>query len=211
MRHVVKQVEPRSFFDWKALASGAWQPTYDALSGAVKRDVKMALVAEQGHICCYCQRRLINCDSHIEHFQPQSDPAVDPLDFDNLLCSCQDQIKKREPRHSGNLKEDWFDLVLLISPFDPGCEDRFSYTGDGRIKPASNSDQSAKETIRKSGLDIEKLNALREKAIEPFLDDQISEDDMREFVSGYLMKDAHGRYGEFWTTIRYVFQGYVVV
>jgi uncharacterized protein (TIGR02646 family) len=211
MKHIDKREEPQSFSDWKALANEDWQPTYDNLSGVEKRDVKAALMAEQGQICCYCESRLIDSDSHIEHFQPQSDPAVDPLDFSNLLCSCQKQIKKGEPRHCGNLKDDWFDPELLISPFDPGCEERFSYTGVGLIKPASAHDQGAAMTIKKLGLDIPKLNALREKAIEPFLDDEISDDDMRVFVTGYLKKDAEGRFSEFWTTIRYLFQGYVTV
>lgn len=94
----------------------------------------MALMAEQGYICCYCERRLTNDDSHIEHFRPQSDPTVDPLDFGNLLCSCQNQLKKGEPRHCGNLKGEWFDRDLLVSPLIPGCEDRFAFTGDGEIK-----------------------------------------------------------------------------
>jgi uncharacterized protein (TIGR02646 family) len=193
------------------LANDDWQPKYDDLSGSEKRDVKAALMTEQGHLCCYCERRLIDSDSHIEHFQPQSDPAVDPLDFSNLLCSCQNQLKKGEPRHCGNLKNDWYDPDLLVSPFDPACEERFAHTGDGLIKPASAHDQAAAETISKLGLDLPKLNALREMAIEPFLDDQISDDEVREFVSGYLKKDAQGRYGEFWTTIRYLFQGYLPV
>lgn len=209
MKHIVKQGEPQSFSEWKTLANDDWQPTYDDLSGVEKRDVKAALMAEQGYICCYCERSLTDSDSHIEHFRPQSDPAVDPLDFDNLLCSCQKQIEKGEPRHCGNLKDNWFDPVLLVSPFDPACEERFAHTGDGLIKPVEEHDQGAAETIKRLGLDLPKLNALREKAIEPFLDDQMSEDDMRAFVSGYLQKDAQGRYGEFWTTIRYLFRGYV--
>ena len=209
MKHIAKQGEPQSFSDWKALANDDWQPTYGDLSGATKNDVKAALMAEQGYICCYCERRLADSDSHIEHFRPQSDPTVDPLGYSNFLCSCQNQMKKGEPRHCGNLKDDWFDAVLLISPFEPGCEDRFSYTGDGIIKPARDQDQGASETIKKLGLDIPKLNALRAEAIEPFLDDEISADEMQAFVSGYLEEDAHGRFGEFWTTIRYLFGAYV--
>ncbi len=41
------------------------------------------------------------------------------------------------------------------------------------------------------------------------LDDEISADEMQAFVSGYLEEDAHGRFGEFWTTIRYLFGAYV--
>lgn len=208
MKHILKQDEPQAFTDWKALANENWQPTYNYLSGETKSAVKYALMAEQGNICCYCERRLTDEDSHIEHFRPQSDPAVDPLDFGNLLCSCQNQLKKGEPRHCGNLKDEWFDPNLLVSPIDPDCENRFAFTGDGVIKPAAADDQTVVETIKKLGLDIPKLNAQRAKAIEPFLDESISNQEIQAFVSGYLNKDASGQFGEFWTTINYLFEGY---
>jgi len=208
MKHIVKQNEPQAFTDWKAFANEDWCPTYGDLRGETKQAVKNALMTEQGYLCCYCERRLTTDDSHIEHFRPQSDLSVDPLDFSNLLCSCQDQIKKGEPRHCGNLKDDWFDALLLISPLTPVCEGRFSFTGDGRISPTSLTDPAAGESISRLGLDIPKLRALRAKAIEPFLDESLSETDMRRFVSGYLNLDADGRYGEFWTAIRYLFGSY---
>lgn len=210
MKHIVKQREPEAFTDWRALANENWQPTYGDLVGEPKKAVKKALMAEQGYICCYCERRLNDDDSHIEHFRPQSDQAVDPLDFGNLLCSCQNQIKKGEPRHCGNLKDDWFDPVLLVSPLEPGCENRFAFTGDGAIKPAVEHDRALSETITRLGLDIPKLNELRAKAIEPFLDIDLSIEEMQIFVSGYLTRDASGRFGEFWTTIRHLFGGFVV-
>ncbi len=211
MKHIKKQHEPAAFANWKAMANPDWQPTYNDLSGETKRVVQSALMAEQGRICCYCERRLTGEDSHIEHFRPQSDPSVDPLDFGNLLCSCQNQIKKGEPRHCGNLKEDWFDQCLLVSPLDPECEHRFAFTGNGEIKSLADHDLAASATIKKLGLDIPKLNALRAKAIEPFLDDLLSHQEMQAFVTGYLNKDESGQFGEFWTTIRYLFGGFVAI
>jgi len=205
MKYIGKTLEPQEFTDWKALANEDWQPTYDDLSGDPKKAVKDALMAEQGYLCCYCERRLTEPDSHIEHFQPQNDPGVDPLDFSNLLCSCQNQIKKGEPRHCGNLKDNWFDSDLLMSPLKPNCEDRFAFTGDGVIKPAADHDQVASVTITRLGLDIPKLNDLRAKAIEPFLAEGLSPEEMRAFVTGYLIRDTSGQFGEFWTTIRYLF------
>lgn len=149
MKHIVKQVEPEAFSQWKARANQDWQPTYDDLAGEIKKAVKKVLEAEQGEICCYCERRLTDDDSHIEHFRPQSDLVVDPLDFGNLLCSCQNQIKKGEPRHCGNLKDDWFDQNLLVSPLEPDCENRFKFEGDGIIKSATDDDQGASVTIKK--------------------------------------------------------------
>lgn len=205
MKFIVKQSEPDEFSAWKLLANDNWQPCYAGLSGDIKHAVKAALIAEQGAICCYCERRLIDNDSHIEHFEPQSNPAVDALDFSNLLCSCQNKTKRGEPLHCGNLKGGWFDESLLISPLDSHCDNRFSYKGNGTIMATDKDDDAAKETISHLGLGIPKLNALRNNAIEPFLDDSLSEDDLKRFISGYLKKDQQNKLGEFWTTINHLF------
>jgi uncharacterized protein (TIGR02646 family) len=211
MKYVQKGTEPLEFSNWKALANDDWQPTYDDLSGDTKKAVKDALMKEQGYLCCYCERRIDNDDSHIEHFRPQRDPEVDPLDFNNLLCSCQNQIKKGVPRHCGNLKGDWFDPLLLVSPFDAGCEERFAFSGLGEVKPMDNTDKGAEETIKRLGLDMPKLNSMRASSIEPFLDDTLSEADLQRFVTGYLLQDNENRYGEFWSMIRYLFRDLISV
>jgi uncharacterized protein (TIGR02646 family) len=208
MKHIIKGDEPREFADWKALGSEDWQPGYSDFSGAAKEAVKNALMMEQGYICCYCERRLTSDDSHIEHFKPQSDPAVDPLDFSNMLCSCQNQVKKGEPRHCGHLKDDWFDDQLLVSPFNPNCESRFAFTADGGIQPGNQADHGARTTIDRLGLGIPKVNALRRMAIEPFLEDNLDEAELKHFVAGYLKKDSQGRFGEFWATINHLFHAY---
>jgi len=204
MKHITKKSEPIEFSDWKALANEDWQPTFSSLSGQIKDSVTTALMKEQGYICCYCERRLQENDSHIEHFNPQKDHSCDPLDFDNMLCSCQNQLDKGEPRHCGNLKGCWFDPILLVSPFDFNCESKFSYTADGEISPADPKDKAANQTINKLGLDIPKLNSLRKNAIEPFLAD-LNPSELQQFVNGYLQQDSDGRFGVFWTTIKYLF------
>ena len=205
MKKITKGSEPGELLDWKGLANAEWQPTYNQLRGPIKKAVKKSLMFEQGFICCYCERRLVNEDSHIEHFRPQSDPGCDPLDYNNLLCSCQNQTGKGEPRHCGNLKDKWFDEQQLISPLADTCEARFAYSGDGVIRPSDPRDQAAMITIKKLGLDIRKLNDLRKKAVDPFLDAVLSDSEVGQFTAAYLRKDDEGRFGEFWTTIRYLF------
>lgn len=143
-------------------------------------------------------------DSHIEHFRPQHDPLVDPLDFTNLLCSCQNKLKAGEPRHCGNLKGDWFDDRWLISPLNPECEQRFIFHGDGTIHPSNVGDEAARLTIERLGLGIAKLNDLRKNAIEPFLDESLGDEDFLAFVTKYFERDDKNRFGEFWTAIRSV-------
>lgn len=202
MKHIVKNQNTPEFDEWKASAKDDWQPTYENLRGTTKEEVKNSLMKEQGYICCYCERRLTDGDSHIEHFNPQSNNAVDPLNYSNMLCSCQDRLEKGEPRHCGVLKDNWFDNQLLVSPLAPDCERHFAYTADGEIL---GSDDAARMTIAKLGLNINKLSALRKGAIEPFLDENLSEQEYSQFVSDYLGKNTDGMFVEFWTTIDYIF------
>ena len=205
MKRIVKNQNTPDFDEWKAQNDYEWKKTYDDLVNPEKKEVKGSLMKEQGCICCYCERRLTDDDSHIEHFNPQSNNVVDTLDYTNMLCSCQDQLKKGEPRHCGISKDNWFDENLLISPLDSNCEGRFAYTADGKIQPANESDNAATMTIEKLKLDIGILNDFRKKAIEPFLDKDLDDGEVSQFVNGYLKKNSGGMFGEFWTTINYIF------
>jgi len=203
MKHIRKKQEPASFSNWKAQANDDWRPAYENLQGEIKKDLKKSLMDEQGYICCYCESRVDYDQSHIEHFKPQSLHTDESLNYDNLLCSCQKDLEQEEPRHCGNLKGDWFDKALFISPLDPNCENRFDYTPDGHIK---SQDQAAEETIKKLGLNIPKLIDLRKKAIEPFLDQSLTEIELNRFVSGYLQQDNEDKFNEYFTTIKYLFE-----
>ena len=205
MKYIVKNQNTPDFDKWKALANKDWKPTYEDLKNPEKKEVTDSLMKEQGYVCCYCERRLTDADSHIEHFNPQSNNAVDPLDYTNMLCSCQDKLEQGEPRHCGNLKSGWFDEKCLVSPLYSDCEGRFAYLINGKIMPANESDDAAKMTIEKLGLNINKLNADRGKAIEPFLDENLDHQEVSQFVSDYLRKNSDGTFVEFWTTINYIF------
>ena len=206
MKYIVKLDEPDDLAKWKADANDNWQPSYNNMPSDIKNSVKSSLSKEQGGICCYCERRLDMNDSHIEHFKPQSKYPADSLAYSNMLCSCQSKIDKKEPRHCGILKENWFDKELLVSPFDQTCQKRFAFLGNGEIKPNNDNDPAAVETIKNLGLGIPKLNSLRAKAIEPFLDENLSDNELQQFVSSYLRKDSEGQFGEFWTTVDYLFK-----
>ena len=193
-----KSGEPDELTAHKRAATLNWQPTYNNLD---KKPIKQALMHEQGEICCYCESRLDVNDSHIEHLIPQSDPACDPLDYGNMLCSCLSNLKKGEPRHCGVHKGNH---ILPVTPLDARCERLFDYTADGAILPAANSEE-ARESIAILQLDIPKLRAKRRDAIAPFLDGTLSSQEFDDFVNGYLQKDAHGRFSPFHTTIARIF------
>ncbi|MDD4967962.1 MAG: TIGR02646 family protein [Paludibacter sp.] len=209
MKYIIKSEEPIEFTEWKNQANAEWTPSYDKLSGNIKNAVYEALKKEQGFICCYCERELMEDDYHIEHLNPQEKGIVDPLEYSNMLCSCQRQLKKGEPRHCGNSKGKWFKEESFISPLSPECERKFKYTFDGHVESANEMDYAASITIDKLRLGIDKLNKMREKAIEPFIDYVLSDQELIDFVSGYLIEkvDNDGKYNPFYTTIKYLFVG----
>ncbi|MEO1386739.1 MAG: retron system putative HNH endonuclease [Cyanobacteria bacterium J06634_6] len=203
MKYIQKQSEPLEFTTWKKRSR-----TYARFkkTAKIKHPVKTALMKEQGYLCCYCERRLLENDSHIEHLRPQSDPDVDPLNFSNLLCSCQKELQPDEPRHCGNAKANC-DPSLLVSPLDSTCEKRFTFSSDGHIQPTEATDSVAMKTIEQLQLDILKLRAFRRGAIAPFLDPDLSDADFQDLVKSHLTKDSSGRFGGFWTTIDQLFGG----
>jgi len=58
MKYIVKGQEPQTFSQWRGQENDDWSPTYDALPGKTKQDLKEALMREQGFLCCYCEQRL---------------------------------------------------------------------------------------------------------------------------------------------------------
>jgi uncharacterized protein (TIGR02646 family) len=205
MKYVRKTSEPKHFTEWKAQANKDWRPRYGNMPGDIKDPLKQALLNEQGWICCYCERHIENMDdAHVEHFIPQSLCSGAALAYENMLCSCQNRLKKGVPLHCGPLKDE--DLPEgLVSPQDPTCERRFRYTGNGQILQTSEADTGAKNTIKCLGLNIQLLQALRREAVAPFLDPSLTPDELQGFVNGYLAKGSDGRYEAFWTTIAYLF------
>jgi len=201
MKYIEKGNEPQSFTDWKSNGN----LIYNDLINPQKSELKTALLIEQGYICCYCESKISSDTSHIEHFKPKDKDKFPELqlNYDNLLCSCQKQLSKGEPRHCGNSKGN---EIILMTPLMEDCESKFTYTEDGQI---NHTDEDSKQTIRDLQLDIDKLNDLRNKAIELFIIDsetyeEIPYEEAKIFAKQYLQKDD-GRYNEFYTTIKYLF------
>ncbi len=217
MKYIQKSSsEPTSLSDWKdqdkmyQRKNAKWKRFGKDKSGRnYKEEFTLDLIQEQGYICCYCEQKLNISDCHLEHFIPQKlDSFSETLfDYHNLLCSCQLEIASGEPRHCGNSKGSWYDKDLLLSPLNTDCELKFKYNYDGTIQ---HTDKASELTIIHLQLSIDNLNDLRNKAIEPFLIDpitfeEISKEDAQIFANEYL-KMQDGNFNEFYTTIKYLFE-----
>lgn len=213
MKYICKTTEPEALAQFKAQTNQDWQPSYAELRGHDKQQVHHHLITEQGHICCYCGERIVLTDSHIEHFQPQTDYAHLELDYFNLLASCQQKIEPKHPRHCGMGKSDWYDQELLVSPLIDDCADFFEYTDLGEILPTHRSAQSAaaKETIDRLSLNIPKLQAGRAGVIDSFYDEpdflsNLADDEIEKLIHYYSHTDQNGQYQPYCQVIIYLLQ-----
>lgn len=92
----------------------------------------------------------------------------------------------------------WYDVNLLISPLDEDCEYRFRFTADGGISPRLEDDSGAEVTIRKLGLDLPKLRALRAAALDVLY--EVSQEEVRRL----LARRPGGEFLPFYTIIEQV-------
>ncbi len=200
MKHIIKREEPKEFTDWKNLSNDDWQATYSIIPTKTKNLVKNNLILEQGGICCYCECRVEENNSHIEHFIPQNNINCDNLDYSNMLCSCQKNNVKGNPRHCGKSKDHDKGCEYhseLLSPLDNKCEEKFKYDIMGNIY---SNDLIGNDAIKCYKLNILKLNASRSNAIEELLTLKNNGID----IEILLNKDSNGLYSEFHTMIEYL-------
>ena len=198
MKYILKRPEPAVFTEWKAGDKMAHKPSWRRVPSDIKQDVHSSLMEEQGYLCCYCETRVHREGSHVEHFRPKGRRKYRDrqLDYINLLCSCGRDSDAGEPKQCGARKGSWFDEELLVSPLDPTCEGRFSFTGDGRIHAAPD-DRPALETIKRLALDSPKLDGRRQEVLHSFVD--LEPADVKLLLEE---RDPDGRFVLFYTAVK---------
>jgi uncharacterized protein (TIGR02646 family) len=216
MKFIQKNPEPEAFSKWKQQATEDWQPSWDNLQKPEKTIVHAALIAEQGHICCYCGQRINQAISHIEHFQPRTYYPDLSLSYHNFLASCpgypeeqssKTSVAKLPQEFCGQRKGSWFDLNLTISPLKSDCASYFRYTGIGELLPSKdlNKVAAAEATIENIGLNNPKLIRLRKAAIDAAMQDieTLADEDIQKLIDGYHRPDKSGKHTPFWAAVIY--------
>lgn len=215
MKYIQKSQPPQDFIDWKKLANQDWQPNWDNFQKPQKTSIHKSLLQEQGFICCYCGRRIVLEDSHIEHFKPRNKYPNLQLDYINLIASCE--IDQDEPPpipvHCGHKKGAWYEENLMVSPVKSNCDDFFRYTDDGQILATKEFDkqEAAKTTIEKLDLNINRLQKMRSAAIEGILDglDLTDIQTIQDLINAFEKPNRNGEYEEFCHVIIYALKQYL--
>lgn len=134
--------EPEFFKSWKSTPgniSTEWESFArpDSRHHIVYLNLRKHLIEVQNQMCAYCEIALkIEADSHIEHVKRRADCPNFRYAYQNLLASCQfedscghGKDRAKDSRGKSKIKG-WFSG--FISPFNPDCLTRFTYTSDGR-------------------------------------------------------------------------------
>lgn len=143
MKQIVKLAEPHSLTQHRAKTHSS----YSNLPIEAKDELRDNLLTEQGHICCYCMKRIpeknnieerVSYDMKIEHYQCQDDFQNLQLTYYNLLGACMGNEGKPKKLQTCDTKKG--NLPLTINPVSssPNCEILFKYAADGEISSIAN-------------------------------------------------------------------------
>ncbi|OQY28020.1 MAG: TIGR02646 family protein [Candidatus Cloacimonetes bacterium 4572_55] len=130
MKHIVKGKKPDSLQNYLYKNNNC---KYEDLRSDVKKDLRKALLEEQGYICCYCMQRIKNNEktTKIEHWKPQKKYPDLQLDYKNLLAACKgNEGNEGKKQHCDTKKSD---KEITINPTHEKCELNIKYRGDGEI------------------------------------------------------------------------------
>ena len=127
MKHITKRQGPQSLIRHRN------QPHSDYDNYAAKDDLRAALLAEQGGICCYCMKRIIAQNMKIEHWAAQQRHPQMQLDHQNLLAACDGG--EGAAKHLQHCDTHKGDDDIRIHPADAthNCERLTKYQADGVI------------------------------------------------------------------------------
>ncbi len=181
MRFIKKNQQPQSLIEAKKTIP---LPKYDDLDKHVKMDIRISLLEEQGHICCYCMQRIEIDKMKIEHYQSQSDFPKLQLEFKNMLAACEGEIitEKGIILHCDSAKgKKSLDFLNPNSKAKKHILQNLKYISSGEI--ISTDEEVQKEVEEILNLNQEQLKLMRKGVI-----DALVEMIKKEFKKGEIKK-----------------------
>ena len=195
MRTINKRTTPDELEAWRQDRVEKDDPVlYPFHYASMRRDkvvlekVEDGLFAEQGGICAYTGRMIHRQGNwgqagfHIEHLKPQTHCSVgEDTDYRNIVACWPAPNPKQAPEYGAMKKDQWPSTeatALFVSPLVEGCTERFGFINeedpaevgkDARysnwMKPSTEGDAAATETIQRINLNHHELRDLRWNAV----------------------------------------------
>ena len=169
MRRIVKTHPPKQLTDWCKENKDLYHTYKDLCGTAAHQALKDKLLEEQGKLCAYTGRTIMDTTCHIEHLKPQNECAEwEDVEYRNVVACFPPDGGDKSYGYGAPLKGSWWDKDLFVSPLSEDCERRFRFTWSGHIYPNPEDHHGAAKTIDVLGLDNEGLRKLRESRIKGF-------------------------------------------
>jgi len=130
LRRIRKGREPKSWAEYRLSTPGA------SFDDAPKEELRRALLAEQGFLCCYCMRRIDELATRIEHRVPRNDD--NQFDYRNLLAACQGGEGERRDEAELHCDVHKHNDEITVDPTDASrdVEELLRYSLSGAIECA---------------------------------------------------------------------------
>ncbi len=181
MRHIKKNTNDDTIKHFESLRDRSPIPAWDNYNSKEKQKLRKILLDEQKSKCAYCESKITNDSSHIEHIYPQSKYEERRYAYKNVVLSCGGD--KTKTGHCGFKKGDYDPAEGFISPIEKKCSSYFTYGYDGTIYPNKNKNpkdyESAQTTIDKLNLNHPDLKDNRRNSIETWCNEEPKEDILR--------------------------------
>lgn len=132
MKQIVKIGEPNSWLQHRANQFA----NFDNIPLTTKEELRQNLLSEQGHICCYCMKRIPEQTlpkMKVEHFKCQDNFVAMQLTYSNLFGSCTGNQGQSKIKQTCDTKKGNADLTINPISTLPICETLFKYNADGEI------------------------------------------------------------------------------
>ena len=188
MKYINRQQSPSNFETWKQKNNNA---NWNDFQGTDEyRAVKGSLICQQDNLCGYCEIVIQMTDSHIEHLKDKHNYPLDKFNYNNFIASCQHTDSCGHNKGTGYFPK-------FVSPFDNNCEQKFTYTRNGKIIPSDENDSDARDTINILGLNCKRLIDRRVGIIKTL------ENADNKYINDCLAHCVEWFYG-FYTVIKYM-------
>jgi len=134
-----------------------------------KTALKDALIVRQKFLCCYCESRITQNTSHIEHIEPQfGGISENSLEFSNMAASCiKDPSKPETLSYSDGitvLRDSYLHCGhargtnRVVSPYDARCGHMFFYSFSGEIRVNENLTDPFEASLAADSIEFLRLN-----------------------------------------------------
>lgn len=217
MKKIRKTNAPQELRNWIA-ENAELDHSYRTLLGSdAHLQLKTQLLEEQGYLCAYTGKRIVDETSHVEHLKPQSqcDDGED-VDYRNMVACFPLSGGDVSFGYGAPLKGGWWQPAQFVSPLSVNCERRFSFAWSGHISAVPKVHGATIETIKVIGLDAETLRQLRRSRIKGFfglgprsVTKPLSKTEAQKLLTIIDQKDHQGCFLEFCFVMKQLLPKYI--